>query len=176
MDAAAEVFAQHEGQRTRHLMQAHQQTLANEDVRSSGFAVPPGCARSRAHFVRLFKPQFAPLVENGTKLQTVRPTPKRLPQPGDTISLRCWTGAPYRSKQRVLREAIIDRVRKIEIDSYAVTIDGVRLHHLDEEDFAMADGFSSVVEMTDWFRNTHGLPFSGIVLSWHNMEGSRDGR
>lgn len=114
----------------------------------------------------MFKPQFAALVEAGTKTQTVRPTPKRMPQAGDTISLRCWVGAPYRSEQRVLRESIIAAVRLIEIDTCALTIDGVRLHHLEEEEFAMADGFSGIVEMTDWFRETHGLPFVGIVIYW----------
>lgn len=49
------------------------------------------------NYVRMFKPQFAPLVESGKKLQTVRPTPKRMPKPGDKISLREWTGLPYRS-------------------------------------------------------------------------------
>lgn len=116
--------------------------------------------------VRMFKPQFAPLVENGTKRQTVRPTPKRMPKVGDEISLRAWMGAPYRSKQRVLRESVVDRVSKIEIEDYAVRIDGITLHHGEEESFAMADGFSSIVELTDWFRATHGLPFTGILISW----------
>lgn len=34
-------------------------------------------------FVRLFHPRFAGLVESGAKLQTVRPSPKRMPKPGD---------------------------------------------------------------------------------------------
>lgn len=54
--------------------------------------------KSPASFVRMFKPHFALLVESGAKAQTVRPTPKRMPKPGDRISLRCWSGAPYRSK------------------------------------------------------------------------------
>ena len=41
--------------------------------------------------VRMFKPQFAPLVKAGTKRQTIRPVPKRLPQPGDLESWREWT-------------------------------------------------------------------------------------
>jgi hypothetical protein len=63
----------------------------------------------------MFKPQFADLVEAGTKLQTVRPVPSRLPGPGDTISLRTWTGKPYRSKMRLLREARIKEVVSVEI-------------------------------------------------------------
>jgi hypothetical protein len=42
---------------------------------------------SNASFVKTFKPQFAPLVERGEKLQTVRPVPKRMPKPKDRISL-----------------------------------------------------------------------------------------
>lgn len=152
-------------------MTAHLQTLANEDVRPSGFAVPPGCARPRAHFVRLFKPRFAALVEAGEKWQTVRPTPKRMPRAGDTISLRCWTGAPYRSKQRVLREAVIHEVRDILISDEGVCMydqrDGAGWAP-GEHGFAKADGFASWPEMLEWFRETHGLPFEGIVLFWHN--------
>lgn len=73
-------------------MSTVQPILAPAASASSGFSVPTGCAVPRAHFVRMFKPQFAPMVENGTKLQTVRPRPKRMPKEGDAISLRCWTG------------------------------------------------------------------------------------
>jgi hypothetical protein len=108
------------------------------------------------------------MVENGTKLQTVRPTPKRMPRPGDRLILRCWVGAPYRSKQRLLRSAVVRAVAEIEIDSCAIKIDGKRLGSVGEHSFALADGFSNAVEMTDWFRDTHGLPFRGVVLYWHN--------
>lgn len=54
-----------------------------------------------------FKARFTELVASGAKRQTIRPTPKRMPKPGDWISLRCWTGRPYWSKQRVLRDAVI---------------------------------------------------------------------
>ena len=106
------------------------------------------------------------MVEDGSKCQTVRPTPKRMPQPGDRISLRTWTGAPYRSKQRVLRDGVVTRVRLIEIETYAITIDGKRLHAFEEESFAKADGFPSVSDLVDWFGETHGLPFDGIVIEW----------
>src|SRR5262245_11304591 len=50
----------------------------DRDAQAS-FAAPSGSA----NFVRMFKPQFAPMVESGQKCQTVRPTPKRIPHPGD---------------------------------------------------------------------------------------------
>jgi hypothetical protein len=118
--------------------------------------------------VRMFKPQFAALVESGTKRQTVRPKPKRIPKPGQPISLRTWTGLPYRSKQRVLREATVTRVDPVTMalgpaHQLLLSVGGGTV---DEAAFARADGFQSIEEMRDWFKNTHGLPFEGIVIHW----------
>lgn len=124
--------------------------------------------------VRMFKPQFAPLVEAGTKCQTVRPTPKRMPKAGDKISLRMWTGKPYRSKQRVLRESEICGVEKISLcdtgRELLVYLDGHELHPEQINAFAVADGFKCGIEMFNWFEATHGLPFEGVVIKWHNSE------
>lgn len=117
----------------------------------------------------MFKPQFAPMVEARTKLQTVRPRPKRLPKVGEVFSGRCWTGKPYRSKQRTLVESVVTAVELITISS-----DGIRIEHPspefdtfpDWEKFARADGFADWPEMLAWFSDTHGLPFSGIVIFW----------
>jgi len=131
-----------------------------------------------ASFVRMFKPRFAPLVERGEKLQTVRPTPQRMPKPGDKISLRCWTDKPYRSKQRVLRDAIISSVTRCEIRNDGIMLRDTSGGFLNEDwlglldgsadKFAVADGFSSFHEMADWFDLTHGLPFAGVLICWQN--------
>ena len=118
-------------------------------------------------FVRMFKPQFASLVEAGTKLQTVRPTPKRMPQAGDRISLRAWTGKPYRSKQRVLLEAVITKVQPVEITETGIAVSSYAEPY---DDFARADGFKDFFALADWFNATHGLPFEGIVIHWSNGE------
>lgn len=119
-------------------------------------------------FVKTFKPRFAPLVEAGTKLQTVRPTPKRdqdMPHAGDRISCREWTGKPYASKQRMLREGIIERVAHCEITNECVIVNS-QAEPL--QAFANADGFADEFEMWDWFKKTHGLPFEGILIRWRN--------
>ncbi len=124
------------------------------------------------HYVRMFKSQFAPLVLSGEKCQTVRPTPKRMPKPGDRISLRMWTGKPYRSKQRVLRESEIAAVQTITLcdtgRELLVYVNGHELHPEEINAFAKADGFSGGIEMLNWFESTHGLPFEGVVIKWHN--------
>ncbi len=111
----------------------------------------------------MFKPQFAPKVESGEKLQTVRPVPKRLPKPGDEISLREWTGKPYRSKQRVLRESVITKVEPFDLDA-------MRFWSRHERDvFARADGFYDFPEMLSWFIREHGYNFKGIVIYWEPL-------
>jgi|SRR6185503_4312760 len=118
----------------------------------------------------MFKPQFAPLVESGAKRQTVRPIPMRMPKAGERISLREWTGKPYRSKQRVLRDCKISVVERINFcDTGRELLVGIGNKSLTPEDlnaFAKADGFRDAIEMFDWFEATHGLPFEGILIKW----------
>ncbi|NJL19197.1 MAG: ASCH domain-containing protein [Bdellovibrionaceae bacterium] len=125
--------------------------------------VPHPEARSApAYFIRLFQPQFAGLVEKGTKCQTVRPTPKRMPKHGDRISLRAWAGKPYRSKQRVLRGAVVFAVKKVRIEAGAVWpnlwLDGQRQNAQATSQFAMRDGFLDAQRMGEWFQEHHQLP------------------
>lgn len=118
--------------------------------------------------IRIFMPQFAPLVETGAKLQTVRPTPKIMPRVGDIFDARAWTGRPYRSKQRLLREAPIIQVRLLRLTDGAsqLWLDGEMQHWTVMPDFACKDGFVGTREMLEWFRSQHGLPFEGIVIYW----------
>ncbi len=128
--------------------------------------------KSRRH-VRMFMPRFAPLVEAGTKPTTIRPTPKREIKVGDVLDLRAWTGKPYRSKQRKLREAYCTAVTPIELcfirHRLLVWLRGAKPKHLSTaaiETMARLDGFSDAAEMADWFDKMHGLPFAGVLIEW----------
>ena len=113
-----------------------------------------------------FKPRFAPLVEAGTKNQTIRPRRRRRPKEGDEASLREWTGRARRSKLRALRETVnLTGVREIML-GIQVTVDGVTLDADEKELLAVADGFASWEEMQAWFREQHGLPFHGDLIQW----------
>ena len=123
--------------------------------------------------VRLFQPRFAPLVEAGSKTSTIRPVPKRAIRAGDVLDLRTWTGKPYRSKQRKLREAFCTAVTPIELcfirHRLLVWLRGAKPKHLSRsaiETLARRDGFSDAAEMADWFENAHGLPFEGVLIKW----------
>ncbi len=113
--------------------------------------------------VILFQPRFAPLVRSGAKLQTIRPKRKREIKPGDTLSLREWAGKPYRSKQRVLAGAACISSQRIIIKETGVQIE---MGIADQFGLAKSDGFDDFGEMLNWFAETHGLPFSGILIKW----------
>ena len=126
-----------------------------------------------SHHVIMFQPRFAPLVESGKKLTTIRGARKRAIKAGDTLSLREWTGKPYRSKQRELRTAVVTAVDKIEMLeggmfpwSFTVYQNGYELNCAARILFSSVDGFSGVNDMARWFKDTHGLPFTGVRISW----------
>ncbi len=107
----------------------------------------------------LFQDRFVELVRTGQKMQTIRK--KAHCKPGDKLSLRRWTGQPYRSKQEILREAVCVRVEECRIyddEPDTSTETGEML--------ARADGFDTLADMKDWFLKTHGLPFAGEKIVW----------
>lgn len=116
--------------------------------------------------VFMFQPRFAPLVQSGAKLQTVRPRRKFMPKIGDKLSLRAWTGQPYRSKQRLLRESHVHAVATFHLTFFEMMIDGVRSNQFQQDIFARCDGFKGADEMREWFGRVHGLPFDGFVTYW----------
>ena len=123
--------------------------------------------------IRMFKPQFAPLVANGTKRQTIRPTPKRMPKVGERESWRKWSGLPYRTPTVELAQVTIKSVERICISEtpnfYEVWLldrpfNGALMQREEWDRLAKDDGFDSMFALNEWFRATHGLPFEGILI------------
>lgn len=122
-------------------------------------------------FVRMFKPRFGALVRDGKKLQTIRPMPKRMPQPGDIIDCRMWEDVPYKSKQRKISEHRITEVHCIDIFETTIDLDGEQLFPQEADALAKSDGFVLFEEMIGFFIAQHGLPlngkpFTGILIKW----------
>lgn len=112
--------------------------------------------------VVLFQPRFAPPVRRGDKNQTMRK--KARCKPGDTLSLREWSGQPRRSEHVLIKDVVCKSVAAVCVDKReGVTVDGVLV---DPEEFARKDGFEDFLELLIWTDATHGLPFSGDIISW----------
>lgn len=132
----------------------------------------------------MLQARFVPLVESGAKTSTIRGKPKREIRVGDVIDFRQWTGAPYRSKQRKIREVICTSVQPITIAT-KIRPHGVAVWvWLDRTELvrgrrannalAKADGFKSIEELGAWFLETHGASFEGVLIKWLNTEISND--
>lgn len=122
--------------------------------------------------VIMFQSRFASKVKDGSKPHTIRLPRKRPIKVGEKLSLREWIGKPYRSKQRVLREAICRSVAEFHIsETGASHMIGAPFNF---EELARNDGFRSYNEMIEWFKSTHGLPFDGVLIGWETNDQMRD--
>lgn len=128
---------------------------------------------------RMFKSQFAPLVRNGSKRQTIRPLSKRPPRAGDSESWREWSGKPYRSKTIELAQVKLLAVHPITIDELLCGIvcimNGCVLYAFEFDKIAREDGFKDRIELVEWFKAQHGLPFTGVRIMAEDSTGVRVG-
>ncbi len=120
-----------------------------------------------------FQPRFAALVAARTKGHTIRGPRKRAIRVGDRLSLRQWTGLPYRSPQRLLFDTYCTRIADIVIGyrhdgaADAISIDGVRLDTAGRARLSRDDGFACTTDLLAWFESTYGLPFTGVLICWN---------
>ena len=115
----------------------------------------------RTHVI-MFQARFVPRILDGTKFTTIRPVRKVPIKVGDCITLKQWVGKPRRSKQVVIGWAVVDSTSVVVIEH-----DGFRYG------WALsikAEGFDSWEQMRDWFAETHGLPFHGVMIRWKEFK------
>jgi hypothetical protein len=116
--------------------------------------------------VLMCQEQFHGKILDGSKKHTIRGNARC--KPGDLLSLRKWTGRPYRSKQAVLKEVICTKVTPITITQYGIYNSGEQgyISSLEQDLLAVADGFNNFYGLADFFSKTHGLPFTGFLIGW----------
>lgn len=121
-------------------------------------------------FLLNFRAQFAALVEAGTKPHTVRAHRRdgREPLPGDMLHL--YTGLRSKSA-RLLRREPCQYTTELTIQPSAGNVHHILLggHPLDQrqiEALAVADGFPAAAEFVQFFADTYGLPFTGLLIGW----------
>jgi hypothetical protein len=101
--------------------------------------------------VRMFKPQFVPMLQNGTKTTTIRAKPWQV---GETYSARYWSARPYNSPQ-----IAFGTVKVLEASPISLTnIDCLGLGRA-AGIVASCDGFSGWQEMRAWFQKNHHETF-----------------
>lgn len=133
-------------------------------------------SRSSAMPAYNFQKQFALLVESGQKRQTIRAIGKRRhARPGESLQL--YTGQRTKacrklispdpeclSVQAVYMFKIIERRR--DSDAYQLYLDGELVFWHDIPEIANADGFENPTDFFNFFEDTHGMSFRGILIKW----------
>lgn len=124
--------------------------------------------------VIMFQARFEEPIQRGLKGSTIRRTARC--KPGDELSLRVWTGKPYRSKHReIIPKRTCLAVRPVRMHGNhekllldldgTVVVDPTDLHYL-----AQKEGFTSWSEMQAWFCEVHHItatnPFTGMLIEW----------
>lgn len=117
-----------------------------------------------------FQQQFADAVASGQKHQTIRAHRKQPIIAGDRVHL--FTGMRRPGCQK-LGVGVVTRVVPITI-GLGFAMDEIRIGHggapfLDTGEraqLARTDGFGCASDLVEWFRETHGLPFTGSLIVW----------
>jgi hypothetical protein len=117
-----------------------------------------------------FQSRFAPLVETGEKLQTIRALGKRRhARPGELLQL--YTGQRTRNC-RLLLTPVCSEVIAVDMKwligsitkEFRVRLNGIALTPEQKQPFAIADGFNDWGEFRDFF--SARLPFEGVLIKW----------
>lgn len=95
-------------------------------------------------------------------------------KPGDMVSLRVWSGLPYRSKQIEFAQVEVKKTWGIEIYAnefiFELKVDGIAQTKEDQERVANNDGLN-LIDFYNWF-NIHpkkqGVTFRGQIICWSN--------
>lgn len=109
---------------------------------------------------------FRESILSGTKVHTLRESAGNR-QDGDIVSLREWSGAPYRSKQ-------------VEFARCRIQVRYIVIHYglpgqLKLDAIAKLDGFADPVDFQHWFTKGKDEPinWSGYCIWFNDVEGVR---
>ena len=128
--------------------------------------------------VILFLPRFVEPIQAARKHQTIR---ARTPiQPEEVVSLRAWSGLPYRSKQReIIPPVVCESIRPITIgfeiweNRVEIAVGGQALTHEEVCSFVRADGFRCVSDFLEHWHRQRVLDFEGVLIEWSDRPGNR---
>jgi hypothetical protein len=111
---------------------------------------------------------FREQILSGAKCQTIRAVRKDPIKVGETLYLWWKQRSPQREK---LGEATCVKTYDVEIHrEYLITHQDNRWQTIQYlNSFAKDDGFNNWQELVEFFENTHGLPFKGVLIKWNDL-------
>ena len=116
---------------------------------------------------------FRDKILDGSKRQTIRGVRKHPIKEGEKLFMWWNQRSPQREK---LGESKCIKIREICImtDGYVCQISDDQYSLVDHpsllDKFAIADGFDNWQKLIEFFENTHGLPFEGVLIEWDSIK------
>ena len=122
-----------------------------------------------------FKPQFVEPIRSGRKHHTIRATRAIPVKRGDNLYL--YTGLRHKGAFRILADPVVCtqvQIIYIEIDDNKLEMEIIVDGHILESDeidrLAIADGFKSFPEFSEFWMKNHGVKgrvdFKGQIIHW----------
>ena len=112
---------------------------------------------------------FKEKVQSGAKCQAIAKKSRKNPiKAGDKLNL-CWKQRSPECEK--LGEAICSRATPIEISKNRLVLPYVSSGMFNVLNaFAIADGFDNWNQLIEFFEETYGLPFKGILIEWDLLD------
>lgn len=107
---------------------------------------------------------FIDKVASGEKRQTIRSLRKRPFKVGDVLSH--YTGMRTKKGRKIRPDTICTSADEIVMTQNSIKVSGQSLKYSGAFKLAKADGFDSVFEFMQFFKHTHGFPFTGQIIKW----------
>ena len=124
-----------------------------------------------------FKKRFVPNIENGSKCQTVRETPKRMPKVGETLYM--YTGLRTKNCALITKEHTLKSTQDIKMiftwhvkdkcHYPRIWVDGRMLNTKEGNDFMIRDGFTDESDFVSFWKDLRSgkdAQFIGILIHW----------
>jgi hypothetical protein len=117
-----------------------------------------------------YRADFAPMIQAGVKPHTIRPRRNdgRDPLPGDLLQHYAKWGT---KDAYLLREEFCTFTAEVTIQRsvgnvHHVLIGGQLISQHDVEVMATVEGFRNGADFVQFFNETYGLPFTGLLIGW----------
>jgi hypothetical protein len=106
-----------------------------------------------------FRPQFVALIENGTKISTIRKTKRG----AVGRKMQLYTGQRT-AKCRLIKEVTCTAIYEFAINDHGL----ISCRHPNAGCLWRQEGFESPSAMLDFFQDHYGFPFYGYLHEWSN--------
>ena len=127
-----------------------------------------------------FKKRFTPVIKDGSKIHTMRNTPKRMPKIGETMYM--YSGLRTSNCCLITKEHTLKYIQKIRVVFHwakpekfhypMIYINNRLLDHIEQNAFYISDGFKDEEDFLSFWnlKKEIEVEFNGYLFHWTNFK------